>query len=1125
LGRNVIIVDKPTDLEDLRDVVIGLANIRSFGWTRDGKAILIASRIQKGMGRAKFMHEVGSHLGIQRMLPSATFNRLVDQVLTWGGRNDNRLETVLAKKAIARVPEDTAPASVRNEIVAYFVEEAVMAGVDPTATRQLQSPVMKWYRSLVDAFKRALTKLGVKPESLRAKDYVNLAYGAASLRLDVTPSGQSEVEFGKSARQGIDQMTRLQPESTRQANLARVPTPVRPAARALSGFLNDLGGRYLDQVVFTHTLTDRAVRAGLTSAAKLQRALAARDFDARQEERGVEAVLDKYNLIPDADRGVGPNSVNRFIFDSTRSGKWGYDSGSFKADPQMKERFDNLSKESQDFVRAVFDHGAKMLQRKKDIVLQATRSEFDIQIATAQTDKEKASLEKDKKATLKRYQTLFSINEGIPYAPIKRFGDYVVIAKSDRYVDAEARGDTKEVEKLQKDGDHYHVSFVDGKRAGETLRQQLLDQGAFGNNVDLAQRDAVTEELFSNEPAIQQLTKLRSNVDARVKAGEKDAGRMLKIINQMYLEALAESSARKSEMKRRGVDGEVDMIASFAAQGRADATFLASLKHGDTINDTLNEMRKEAKTGDRTRKSEMLNALVRRYADSLEVPNRPFVDKLTRLSSVYFLTTSPAYYLQNLTQPFMMSVPAMAGRFDYDRVVSELAKAYNDIRPVMKSAKLLQQLDYSTVPADVRKAIDDLVNRGRIDIGLDTELGEFQVDPQTRAASAWNTADKAMRMLVQKGEAVNRLSTAITAYRLALKDNGGNHQAAVDYADQIVLDTHGDYTRFNAPPVFNTALGKVALQFRKFQLVQLTWYVKLIRQIADPVQRGVALRSLGFALAHTGILAGAIGLPGYAAIAWALSFFGDDEGYDLTDDIRKAIGDPDIANLILRGVPSLGGADWSGKIGSGNMLSIMPFSNADLTTRAGMYEAAGTLLLGASGGLVVRGADGIGLLANGDYLKGFELLMPKGFADMLKAYRLGTDGATRRNGDVVLPPEELNALELAWQAIGLPPTQMTTMYEKQNRVRDIETRFRERTTSIKNAYTKAVRQGDSRAAAKAREDWMKLQDARVRVGLNRQPVSNLLKAPQEQAKRERETAGGVQFTRGTRGLVEDVVER
>ena len=932
------------------------------------------------------------------------------------------------------------------------------------------------------------------------------------------------MKFGKNAPEGINQATRAQPRGTRLNNINRLPKQVQQPASIIAGTLSDTGGKFLDKVMFTSDLVKRATNLGLKSADNLLRSLSARDFATREEERAIEAVLDLYADVPQAERGTGDGSVNRFIFDSTRTGKWGYGP---KADPEMKARFNLLSEKSQKLVEAMFTHGDRMLARKKSVVIDNTTSVFDAQIAAAQTDKEKTELRTAKKLSLKRYESLFAITEGRPYAPIKRNGNYVVVAKSPKYLAAEAAGDTKALEKLQASGDDYHVSFVDGKNAGRTLMQQLQDQGGFGD-VQLAERDTVTDELFSNEGALQQLSKLRTNVDNRVKAGEKESGPLLNIINQMYLDALAEGSARKSEMKRRGVDGEVDMIASFGTQGRADANFLASLQYSEQVSRDLNRMREEAKTGDRTRKSEVLNEIVRRYSDSLEVPNTPVLDKLTRMSSVYFLATSPAYYLQNLTQPFMMSVPAMAGDHSYAKVNTELFKAYGELAPMMKSASLMKQLDFTKVPADVKNAINQLVNRGRVDIGIDTELGEFKVDGESRFGAAWNSVDKGLRAAVQKGEAINRLSTAIAAYRLAMSKKGATAEDAINYAERILLETHGDYSRFNAPRAFNTQFGRIALQFRKFQLIQLTWYAKMIKQAySDPAQRGAALRSLAFGLAHTGVLAGAMGLPGYAAVAWALGavFGDDDEAFDLTDEIRKLIGDDDLANMVLRGVPTLGGADVSGKIGAGNMLSIMPFSNADLTTRSGFYEGLGTLVAGASGGMVVRGVDGLGLLANGDYLKGMELVLPKGLGDMIKAYRLGTDGATRRNNDVILPADELGSMEVLFQALGIPPAQITAMYEKQQRVRDTEQRFTDRTSRIKNDYSQAIRKGDSAAAAEARADWNKLQEARVRAGLKRQPLSNLLKAPREQSKRERETAGGVQFTRASRGMVEDIVER
>jgi hypothetical protein len=215
--------------------------------------------------------------------------------------------------------------------------------------------------------------------------------------------------------------------------------------------------------------------------------------------------------------------------------------------------------------------------------------------------------------------------------------------------------------------------------------------------------------------------------------------------------------------------------------------------------------------------------------------------------------------------------------------------------------------------------------------------------------------------------------------------------------------------------------------------------------------------------------------------------------------------------------------DISGKIGSGNMLSIMPFSDADLSTTAGRAEAFGTLLGGASLGMTTRMADGLIRMGQGDYYKGLEQIMPKGVSDALKAGRLATEGMTRRNGDVILPESEISAVSAILTGLGVPSVKQAVTYERQNRMRDITENFQDRTKSIKNDYTKAVRQKDTVAMQEAREAWTKLQQTRQRNGLKPQPVSDLLKAPQEQAQREQRTVGGVQYRKDQRKLAEDVV--
>ena len=1471
--RKLVIVDSIDDLlnsgtPEVQALGEAIQAKGAYGVAQGGVAYLIANRIQQGQGRAKFMHEVGAHLGLENLLPTAVYDKLVDQIATWAGSNKDSLEAQLAAKAKARVGYAKTPTvDEREELLAYFVEEAMLAGVDPTAAGKESGPLMAWFRTLWAAFKVAIRKLGFKPETLQARDVVNLAFGAARLemngfwhgtaaafrkfnnafmnsgegaqaygwgsylaqavgigkgywladinrkqrggyeqsltpyidytfaldvvnpenytleiykgfelskynipavarrladlgvdyveltspdgkistvqvggppgnlmRVDIAVSNDEMINWdspfanqpevvrdfvkgeaatikdlndnkganiriktgediykylvarfwneskgtgswkdanasqrmavkekaskyleskgirgiryldaesrentldnisftkdGKTIKSragllqtyftpgeivqgygGPDKVIKFDPvkelitviavdndgnprrgererthftiptaaivigvlrargyvgsatnrtrnfvifnekniqrvgseiaadkermkfgvnapnQGTIQRNIAKLPKAAQQPVRLSLGAMGDAVNKGLDYVVFTSDLVNRATASGMGSAKKFVDLIGKSKTEARENEIAVEKISDMYALVPEKDRGTGENSVNRFLFDSTREGKWGY--GKYR-DDAMGDRFDALSPESKAYVEAVFAHGSTMLAKKKKLVLDSANSEYDAMIAVAKADGDTTAevrLTKEKEATLKRFQTLFRLRDGIPYAPIKRNGSHVVIAKSKEYLAAEAANDKKRITELESNSDHYHVSFTDGKWEARTLQQELNDQGFF-DDVQIAERDTVIDEMFSGHSALRELTKMRSKVDSQAAAGDKSASKMLGLISQMYLEALAEGSARKSEMRRRGVAGEVDMIRSFAQQGRADAHFMASVKYNPQVQDALQEMRNQAKKGDRERKSEIFNELAKRYTQSMDYNERPWLNKLTRMSSLYFLATSPAYYLQNLTQPWMMSVPAMAGKYNYVQASNALFKAYTELGGVMKSAKLLkQQFDFDKVPADVRDAIKELVNRGKIDIGLDTEMGEFKVEGDGYFAGKISAADKALRLAVQKVESINRLSTAMAAYRLELAKNGSKEDA-INYADRILTETHGDYTSFNAPRAFNTGYGKVALQFRKFQLIQLSFYAKLIKDALQGTDRAAALKTLAYSLGHTALLAGVQGVPGYVAISWAINALlgDDDDKYDLTNELRKAIGDEQVANLIMRGAPTLVGADLSGKVGAGNMLSIQPFSKADLTTGSGIAEYVGTLIGGASLGMTTRMLDGLGLMVSGDYYRGIEQTMPKGVSDAMKAYRVANDGMTRRNGDIILSSDEVSSMDTLFQALGVQPVKQTVTYERQNLMKETTQNFTERTTKIKNDYVKAARNGDSEAQGEARVAWQKLQAVKRENGVNTSPLSDLLKAPAEQKKRERMTVGGVQYTKGTRKLAEEIAE-
>ena len=986
---------------------------------------------------------------------------------------------------------------------------------NPKGNRLLKKSLPKSY-----AFMESVYEAAYENADVRAGQTTGQAAPSKDAKAQAAGKGQAATGNLRASRsvKGIrftDRVINRLPEG--------VSAPVRFSRDILAGWLS----KGVDYAVFTNDLINRMASQGMDSARVFSELLAQSRAMSSEMERAIEKIADKYALIEEKDKGTGPRSANQFLFESTRKGKWGYGKS---ADLEMAKWFRELGPKSQAFVKEIFAHGDAILAKKKKIVMDSANTEYDARIAEEKAKNNQAEvvkLEAEKKATLSRFQTLFKIHEGKPYAPIKRQGSHVVVAKSIKYTLAEQDvknnlpGATKALRKLEQDPDHYHVTFTDGKIAGASLQRRLEEQGSF-DTVELVEKRDPKADVFGGESLLPALNKIKAGVDAEVANGDRSAARMRTLISDMYLQAMAEASARKSEMRRRGISGEVDMLQSFTQQGRADALFLSNIQNSPKIQKALRDTFSQSKEGgDRTRKSELFNELEKRYVESLEYAPNEFVSFITGVASKYFLASSIGYYVQNLTQPFMMSLPAMAGKHDYTKAAGQLGKAYSELGPIMKATKLFdQQFDFSKVPKDVADAVAELVNRNVIDIGLATEIAEYKVDADSKLSNTASKINKGMRLAVQKTEALNRLSTAIAAYRLEIAA-GSTKEQAIDYAQRILTETHGDYTSFNAPRAFNTTAGKVALQFRKFQLIQITFYAKLINDAGwgSKTEKAIARKTLAYSLGHAVVFAGVMGFPGYALISTVMSvLFGDeDEDFDFTQKIRASVG-PEWADLVTRGAPTLAGVDFSGKIGYGNMFSVMPFSNADLGTTSGRAEWLGTFVGGASLGMTTRVLDGLGLMVSGDWFKGIERVAPKGVSDAMKAYRTQTEGMTRRNRDEILAPEEVDTLANIFSAIGVPAAQQAVIYENSNLARDIKEKFTDRTSRIKNDYIEAVKDNDQEGKNEARAAWKKLQDAKRRNGVKPTPLSTLLKAPAEKRKRERNTVGGIQYTKRDRAL-------
>jgi hypothetical protein len=171
-----------------------------------------------------------------------------------------------------------------------------------------------------------------------------------------------------------------------------------------------------------------------------------------------------------------------------------------------------------------------------------------------------------------------------------------------------------------------------------------------------------------------------------IKAKELPKGARAQVeetLRDLYFATLDEQNARTSGLRRRNRAGyDPDMMRSFLASARSMAGFLANMEHGGTTNELFVKMQREAAASpDRQRGQEAFNAFAAHYVENLKRADTPMQDRLMALTSIQQLATNPAYHLQNLTQPVMVTLPRLAADAgDYTGAWRALLAGYGVVR-------------------------------------------------------------------------------------------------------------------------------------------------------------------------------------------------------------------------------------------------------------------------------------------------------------------------------------------------------------------------------------------------------------------------------------------------------------
>lgn len=806
---------------------------------------------------------------------------------------------------------------------------------------------------------------------------------------------------------------------------------------------------------------------------------------------------------------------------------------------RVAKLYDSLPMEAQLVVDSVLHHGEEAKETMHEEIKRAGKLRHDEQMARTYDPEKRKELEQTFKLQMRKVDKDFERMKG-PYVPLKRFGRFVVTTYSKAYREkakfAEQVRDRlrqkypnptpaqlvpyhrllKELDAMRTNSDDYIVETYETLgQANERARelQELFPEAAVA-------AFAAAEHLNASVPSWEKLQQVALSVEHELESDPAQPGRaeainqLYRAANEMYITALANNSAKKAMLRRKTVKGwNSNMMENFKENARAESSNLANLKYGSQLRSAITAMNEavSAKTGsDKNAASEYRNEMIKRLRIMFRGEDSKFVSAVMRGTSAHMLLTNPAYYLQNATQPFMMSAPMIAAKHG-GKAFTDMASTAASLAKWLSKGASIDSLR-TRLSKDEWKALDKARDAGHIDIGITQDFGHVSSENRSKPAKVLIAIGDKLTDIARKAEILNRVATFLTAYRLE-KAKTGDAEAAYNYADDVIYQTHGDYSAWNAPRYFRANdLTKLATQFRKFQLIQLGFFLRMAKDSfgsGSQEQKLLARKALGWTMGVHLTMAGLRGTPAAAVLMGALGMaFGEDDEDD-EETLRRLVGNKALSDLLMGGVPAALGVDLSEKIGAANMLDPFPYYEMRTSEgRSNYYELLGNLA-GPSASLGARAADGLRYVGNGDYWKGMEQFLPTGLANMAKAARFGMDGITTRNGDVMIPDEDFSFLELAGVATGLPTRKVTDRNRLMDDLMRHEQNFDDQADRIRNDYRKAVKDRDFKARKAALDEWKEMNASKRRMGFRPTPISALYRSARDQARRERNAIGGV----------------
>ena len=440
-------------------------------------------------------------------------------------------------------------------------------------------------------------------------------------------------------------------------------------------------------------------------------------------------------------------------------------------------------------------------------------------------------------------------------------------------------------------------------------------------------------------------------------------------IRDAHIRQMTASSATKRRLKRKDVLGyEEDLVKTTMTTSRTMAGHLAGLEQARDLYKADAAVKKyvndHANDGQSWRRETLSNEVARRIK-ALSTRNtdgfgNAAIDNILKIVHLAYLAT-PSYYINNATQPFTTSLPAMGAKYGVFRAARKMQASLRDMGALRNIGKGFTETGRSfKTNIDPRKeryvpretfgqaVIRRMRSKGVADVNeIEVLWNELELlgagsagGHEIAAAGAvgkeglggrlsegLDRVNDITRVMSESVETVNRMTVALPVYRMERED-GKSVEDALRAAISATEMTQGNYSDANNPLLLSSTLGRPVLTFKRYAVMYANMYYEAASKVLTPGQRAEGGKQLALLSLSTIVFAGMTGLPiaewgmagllaanllGFTEVDW------EDVEQGVQDMMATVIGG-DMAEAMNRGFTRLLGIDTSNRLGNSSLI-------------------------------------------------------------------------------------------------------------------------------------------------------------------------------------------------------------